>query len=92
MSLAGTMATGLGLQYLATSSRPLLPLEAGMVLVAKQENKPLTDFDRAVQAAIDTEFEPGATPAAAQIERIRHMVEAAITALTQAAAERAARR
>ncbi len=63
-----------------------------MVLMQNRENKPLTDFDRAVEAAIDTEFEPGATPAPAQIERIRHMVAAAITALTQAAAERAARR
>jgi hypothetical protein len=50
----------------------------------------MTDFDRAVQAAIDIEFEPGATPALAQIERIRQMVAAVVTTLTQAAAERAA--
>jgi hypothetical protein len=52
----------------------------------------LTDFDRAVQAAIDIEFAPGATPVPAQTERIRHMVAAAITALTQAAAERVSER
>jgi hypothetical protein len=67
-----------------------MPLEAGMVPMQNREKQPLTDLDRAVQAAIDTDFEPGATPAPAQIERIRRMVEAAITALTQTAAERAA--